>query len=72
MTQSDPRLVLNIKEKDNQTATKRIDDKQNWQPFPKKVATLLPKLTWIYLNSAVAGVVSCGGHKRKSLPRTSS
>ena len=34
------------KNKYNKTTTNRTDDKQSWQPFPKKVATLLPKLNW--------------------------
>ena len=52
LIKSDPHQVLNIKGKDKQmqwNSRKRTDDKQNWQPFPKKVATLLPKLNSEYI-----------------------
>ena len=50
--QSDPHQDLKTKgkvSKYNLAATKWTDGKQSWQLFPKKVATLLPKLNRIYL-----------------------
>ena len=46
LMQSDPHQVLNIKDRQIQLSSHKKKKKklQSWQPFPKKVETLLPKL----------------------------